>query len=30
VEVLRKVSEVDWASHAGWYEQVTRDVAGDV
>jgi hypothetical protein len=30
VEVLRKVSEVDWASHAGWYEQVTRDVTGDV
>jgi hypothetical protein len=26
---LRKVSEVDWASHAGWYEQVAKEVAGD-
>jgi hypothetical protein len=28
VELLRKVAEVDWASHAGWYEQVAREVSG--
>ncbi|KAI5208073.1 Tcp11-domain-containing protein [Aureobasidium subglaciale] len=31
VETLRKVAEVDWASHSVWYEQVAREVseAGD-
>lgn len=28
VELLRKVAEVDWASHAGWYEQVAGEVSG--
>jgi hypothetical protein len=30
VEVLRKVAEVDWVSHAGWYEQVAKEVADDI
>ena len=25
VETLRRVGEVDWASHGGWYEQVARE-----
>ncbi|KAH0290180.1 Tcp11-domain-containing protein, partial [Aureobasidium sp. EXF-3399] len=28
VELLRKVAEVDWASHAIWYEQIAREVSG--
>jgi hypothetical protein len=27
VELLRKVAEVDWASHAVWYEQVAREIS---
>jgi hypothetical protein len=27
VELLRKVADVDWASHAVWYEQVAREVS---
>ena len=31
VETLRKVAEVDWASHTPWYEQVAKEIneAGD-